>query len=85
MPFPKPLAALLASLVAGCSAPPLDLASVPMSPGDCGTGGKYGDPEGTEVACLGPHRFRLPSKLFNSASKPLAVLALPVTLPESAA
>jgi hypothetical protein len=71
MPFPKPLAALLASLVAGCSAPPpLDLASVPMSPGDCGTGGKYGDPEGTEVACLGPHRFRLPSKLFNGHHQP---------------
>jgi hypothetical protein len=71
MPFPKPLAVLLASLVAGCSAPAQkELGYVAVPEGDCGTATFPQDPEGSEVVCLGPHRFRLLSKLFNAYLQP---------------
>ncbi|HEY4293251.1 hypothetical protein [Luteibacter sp.] len=68
MSFPKPLAALLASLVAGCSAPaPLGTASaerplsgVPVSRTD----------DHLRHARLGPQRFRLSKTLFKGLHQP---------------
>jgi hypothetical protein len=69
MPFPKPLAALLTALIAGCSAPAQKpLAQLPPYP--CGPRDNYDDPERIEEVNLGPHRFCLPAKLFNGPHQP---------------
>ncbi|MGF6710044.1 hypothetical protein QFZ41_001008 [Luteibacter sp. W1I16] len=72
MPFPKPLAVLLASLVAGCSVPAQKVAAEPSPFRDCGLGNPDRDPEGSKIVCLGPYRFRLLSKLFNGHHQPSA-------------
>lgn len=68
MPFPKPLAALLASLVAGCSAPvPSSVASSER------TGGAATSPitdSPLTAAWLGSHRFRLPRDIFRGLHQP---------------
>lgn len=69
MPFPKPLAALLAALVAGCSAPAQKVvAESPPSP--CGPMPRYDDPEGISEVRVGPRRFCLPERLFNGTHIP---------------
>lgn len=69
MPFPKPLAAVLTALIAGCSAPAQKpLAQPPPYP--CGPRYNFNDPERIEEVNLGPHRFCLPAKLFNGPHQP---------------
>jgi hypothetical protein len=62
---------LLASLVAGCSAPAQKVvAESPLYP--CGPRNGYADPDGLTEASLGPHQFCLASKLFNGHHQPSA-------------
>jgi len=69
MPFPKPLAALLTALIAGCSASAQKpLAQLPPYP--CGPRFNFDDPERIEEVELGPYRFCLPAKLFNGGHQP---------------
>jgi hypothetical protein len=69
MPFPKPLTALLAALVAGCSAP-AQKSVAESPPGPCGAIVDFTDPEGIWEVELGKHRFCLPNRLFNGAYGP---------------
>ena len=71
MPFPKPLASLLASLLAACSAPTPDVADgkrpkATLANKGCNSIHDIGSPPTRYVdACLGPHRFRLPQNLYS--------------------
>ena len=70
MPFPKPLASLLASLLAACSAPAPDVAdgkrpkaTLPLK--GCNSLRDIGSPPIKYVdACIGPHRFRFLQSLY---------------------
>lgn len=71
MPFPKPLASLLASLLAACSTPAPDVADgkrpkamLPLK--GCNSIHDLGSPPIRYVdACLGSHRFRFPQNLYS--------------------
>ena len=69
MPFPKPLTALLAALVGGCSAP-AQKSVAESPPGPCGAILDFTDPEGIREVELGKRRFCLPNRLFNGAYMP---------------
>jgi hypothetical protein len=69
MSIPKPLAALLTALIAGCSAP-AQKTVVEAPPSPCGPGQDGNDPERLREVELGSHRFCLPSRLFNGSYMP---------------
>jgi len=72
MTLPKPLAALLTALIAGCSAPAQKTVA-PLPPSPCGPLAgidNFDNPERIEEVKLGPHRFCLPAKLFNGPHQP---------------
>jgi hypothetical protein len=69
MPFPKPLAALLTALIAGCSAPAQKVVAESL-PSPCGPMPRYDDPEGITEVRVGPRRFCLPERLFNGTHIP---------------
>jgi hypothetical protein len=69
MSIPKPLAALLTALIAGCSAP-AQKAVVGAPPSPCGPGQDSNNPERLREVELGSHRFCLPARLFNGSYMP---------------
>jgi hypothetical protein len=71
MPIPKPLAALLTALIAGCSVP-AQKSMAELQPSPCGRPWVLDDPERIDGVNLGPHRFCLKGTLFNGTHMPNA-------------
>lgn len=71
MSIPRPLAALLTALVAGCSAP-AQKAVAELPPPPCGRPWVLDDPGRIDEVNLGPHRFCLKGTLFNGLHMPNA-------------